>query len=246
MESKEQHWSLHPSYDDLKRAIDTLNAGLFVRTVDRKLLFANDRMLEWLGYRAEEIDGQDVLMFIPQELRDAAEDGMQLVHEGDERVLIGVLRRKDGRTFPVVNAPHVLRGEDGEILAVVAVCMDLGDVQTARRLGSTPTAGIAASLERIAGELQTLSLFTSSTPMSTFPHGHPELDALSTREREILMELLAGIRVPAIAKKLFISPHTVRNHLKSMYRKLDVSDQAGLIERIRELASSQDGASKAD
>jgi DNA-binding CsgD family transcriptional regulator len=42
--------------------------------------------------------------------------------------------------------------------------------------------------------------------------------------------------VPAIAKKLFISPHTVRHHLKSMDRKLDVPDQNALIERMRSLA----------
>jgi PAS domain S-box-containing protein len=219
------------------RAIETLNAGLFARTVDRKLLFANDRMLEWLGYAPEEIDGRDVLMLIPEELRAAYQAEAERIDAGDERARIGVLRRKDGRTFPVVNAPHVLRGDDGSVLAIIGVCMDLGEVQTARRVASMPPTGIAASLERIAGELQAISLVTDSSATPVFPHAHPELDSLSAREREILVELVSGLRVPAIARKLFISPHTVRNHLKSMYRKLDVSDQGALIERVRHLAA---------
>jgi two-component system nitrate/nitrite response regulator NarL len=62
---------------------------------------------------------------------------------------------------------------------------------------------------------------------------HPDVAVLSGREREILSELVTELRVPAIAKKLFICPHTVRKHLESMYRKLEVPDQASLIERIR-------------
>jgi DNA-binding CsgD family transcriptional regulator len=59
------------------------------------------------------------------------------------------------------------------------------------------------------------------------------LEHLSQREKQVLAELLAGSRVPAIAKCLHISPHTVRNHLKSMYRKLGVGTQSELIERVR-------------
>ncbi len=49
--------------------------------------------------------------------------------------------------------------------------------------------------------------------------------------------LAAGDWVPAIAKRLYISPHTVRNHLKSIYRKVGVGTQSQLIERVRSLGS---------
>ena len=62
---------------------------------------------------------------------------------------------------------------------------------------------------------------------------HPFLKDLSPREQEVLMHLVAGDRVPAIASQLYISPHTVRNHLKSMYRKLSVSTQSELIQKVR-------------
>lgn len=58
------------------------------------------------------------------------------------------------------------------------------------------------------------------------------LRPLSPREREIATLLLAGLRVPAIARRLFLSPHTVRNHLKSVFRRLGVGSQSQLIELV--------------
>lgn len=52
---------------------------------------------------------------------------------------------------------------------------------------------------------------------------------LSTREREIVQALGSGRRVKEIAQDLVISTHTVRNHLKAIYRKLNVRSQFELI-----------------
>ena len=59
-----------------------------------------------------------------------------------------------------------------------------------------------------------------------------EREVVSPREQEVLELLVQGHRVSKIAEALFVSPHTVRNHLKSLYRKLDVHSQAQLIERF--------------
>jgi DNA-binding NarL/FixJ family response regulator len=64
----------------------------------------------------------------------------------------------------------------------------------------------------------------------------PELQAallqLSRREREVLRLLLANQRTRTIAKKLFISPYTVRNHLRTIFGKLGVHSQIELMERL--------------
>lgn len=234
METKDSAWSVHPTYGQIQAVLDTLNAGVIVRTVEGRILFANDRMLHWVGYTAKEIDGQNIRTLVPDELNEYLEDELQEIHSGDERLRIGILKRKDGRTLPVVFCPKLLRRGE-ETVAVVAVVMDLGEVQTARRFDGRSESGLAGGLQRIAGELQMLSLFAGSTAVAEVPANHPDIALLSPREREILTELVAGRRVPAIAKNLFISPHTVRNHLKSMYRKLDVSDQAALIDKIQSL-----------
>jgi len=59
------------------------------------------------------------------------------------------------------------------------------------------------------------------------------LSRLTTRELEIVSRLVSGDRVPSIAKALFLSPSTVRNHLHSIYRKLDIHSQQELIHAFR-------------
>jgi DNA-binding CsgD family transcriptional regulator len=61
----------------------------------------------------------------------------------------------------------------------------------------------------------------------------PELRALTPRECEIVRMLLDGGRVNSIASALFVSQHTVRNHLKAIFRKLGVHSQMELIERFK-------------
>ena len=48
---------------------------------------------------------------------------------------------------------------------------------------------------------------------------------LSAREREILELLANGLTNREIAAALYISPHTVKNHVSSIYRKLGVDDR---------------------
>ena len=57
--------------------------------------------------------------------------------------------------------------------------------------------------------------------------------ALSGRETEIVDRLRTGQRVRSIAKAMYLSEHTVRNHLKRIFRKLGVSSQDELIELAR-------------
>jgi DNA-binding CsgD family transcriptional regulator len=59
---------------------------------------------------------------------------------------------------------------------------------------------------------------------------HAPFAGMTPRQVEILELLMQGQRVPTIAHQLFLSPHTVRNHLKVMFRKAGVRSQVELIE----------------
>ena len=61
----------------------------------------------------------------------------------------------------------------------------------------------------------------------------PQLSELSSCELEVVTMLLAGDRVPAIAKSLFVAQSTVRNHLSSVYKKLGIESQQELIDLLR-------------
>jgi two-component system nitrate/nitrite response regulator NarL len=55
---------------------------------------------------------------------------------------------------------------------------------------------------------------------------------LTAREVEILLLLDERLDTDEIAKRLFISEHTVRTHVKSVLRKLDVSSRREAVEKL--------------
>ncbi len=57
--------------------------------------------------------------------------------------------------------------------------------------------------------------------------------ALSAREVEVLLLLDERLGTDEIAKRLFISEHTVRSHVKSLLRKLGVSSRRDALEALR-------------
>ena len=63
-----------------------------------------------------------------------------------------------------------------------------------------------------------------------------DLSVLSPREHEVLGLIRNGYRVATVARRLLISPHTVRNHLKRIFLKLEVGSQAELLEKLKPLA----------
>jgi DNA-binding CsgD family transcriptional regulator len=74
---------------------------------------------------------------------------------------------------------------------------------------------------------------TSAPPVSVSdPNGVAALrrGMLSLREREVLDDFLRGLQMETIARRLFISPQTVRNHLKRIGRRFGVHSQAELRE----------------
>ena len=51
-------------------------------------------------------------------------------------------------------------------------------------------------------------------------------EELSAREREVLGLLVDGMNYKTIADKIFISPDTVRNHIRNIYEKLHVHSRS--------------------
>lgn len=60
-------------------------------------------------------------------------------------------------------------------------------------------------------------------------------ERLSARELEIARALAAGQRVSDIAAAFGLSRHTVRNHFKAIFRKLNVHSQVELLARLRQM-----------
>lgn len=119
------------------------------------------------------------------------------------------------------------------------------------RVSRTPTesfpdvAVVGAMVEDLSGN-GFISSELSMNRESTIPRGSnvvdlPEMverkvdshilaNPLSKREREIVCLMLRGNNVPAIARKLYLSENTVRDHVKSIYVKASVHSRQELID----------------
>lgn len=67
--------------------------------------------------------------------------------------------------------------------------------------------------------------FHASTTKTASNEPSPAENPLSEREMEVLTLLVEGQSNPTIAKQLFISPNTVKAHMRSLMNKLEASDR---------------------
>jgi LuxR family transcriptional regulator, maltose regulon positive regulatory protein len=87
----------------------------------------------------------------------------------------------------------------------------------------------------VADLLETLEAMPSPEPPAA--HGQLEalIDPLSDRERIVLRYLGGVLSNVEIASELYVSVNTVKTHVKSIYRKLEVTGRRDAVRRAREL-----------
>ncbi|MFZ0192067.1 MAG: response regulator transcription factor [Streptosporangiaceae bacterium] len=90
-------------------------------------------------------------------------------------------------------------------------------------------AGDAVFSHRLAGFVLDAFAATSATSGSSGsdvkPSFDPELDQLTSREREVLRLIAQGYTYKEIARELYISVKTVESHVSSVLRKLQLSSR---------------------
>jgi PAS domain S-box-containing protein len=91
---------------------------------------------------------------------------------------------------------------------------------------------LEGGLRQIAALLTEIGVGTRAAQPALPPALRAAVASLSRRETEVLRLLLHNRRPTTIAKDLSRSVHTVRNQLKSIFRKLDVHSQEELLGRL--------------
>jgi DNA-binding NarL/FixJ family response regulator len=71
--------------------------------------------------------------------------------------------------------------------------------------------------------------------MEVFGRGEEQAGPLSGREREVVGLIAAGATNREIAQRLYLSPHTVKEHTSAIYRKLGVRNRAEAVKRAQRL-----------
>jgi DNA-binding NarL/FixJ family response regulator len=93
---------------------------------------------------------------------------------------------------------------------------------------------VAALREVVATAPGGLVLSSSATPLTPESEGVAQMTMqpsgsrplISKREEEVLRLVATGASIPEVGRRLYISAKTVKNHLSSIYQKLDSHDRA--------------------
>jgi DNA-binding NarL/FixJ family response regulator len=107
-----------------------------------------------------------------------------------------------------------------------------GVVHAIRAVASGESVFGAGVAERIMGFFSAPR--SSALPKRTFPE-------LSEREEEVLSLVAKGKSNQQIARELFVSLKTVRNHVSNILLKLQVADRAQAVIRARDAGMGRDG-----
>ena len=125
----------------------------------------------------------------------------------------------------------------GAALAIGTLALALLDYQ---RLARTHFADVATFL--IGAGFLALGIYIGmrvmKAPASAAFDGNPKAQAalgISTRELAVLAEIAAGRSNKEIARRLDISPNTVKTHIARLFEKLDAKRRTDAIAKAREL-----------
>jgi DNA-binding CsgD family transcriptional regulator len=122
-----------------------------------------------------------------------------------------------------------IRADSSEIAFAV-----VGTPETSRP-PSNRVAELELRLRHIGAEVRASGVLNDFESVPA-PSDHPQLGELTSRQWEILNLILRGERASAIAKALYLSPSTVRNHLTVIFRKFGVHSQLELVQKLRPLS----------
>jgi len=100
-------------------------------------------------------------------------------------------------------------------------------------LKDTSAVGLISTIRAVHAGEQVTAPAIASRMMRMLDLQHPgrtqHLDGLSTREMETLILIARGMVAREIARTLAISEKTVRNHISSIYRKLNIYDRSQVV-----------------
>jgi len=171
----------------------------------------------------EAADGQEAVDLAEQHRPDVVLMDLSLP------VLSGVAATKRIRTLLPDTSVLVLSMLSDE----TAVSSALGAGAGGYLVKDCTTTEIVDAVNRVARGERVLAPSVSDVAPGAGATGEPARPAMgstrpliSKREEEVLRLMATGVSIPEAARRLYISVKTVKNHLSSIYQKLDSHDRA--------------------
>jgi len=194
-----------------------------------RLLLADDHKMLREGLRRSMVErGFDVI----GEARDGAEAVELAASLRPDVILMDVsMPEIDG-----VEATRQIRERQADVFIVMLTMHADQDVLAdAIRAGANgylvkdcSTDEIASAIETVAGGETALSPRLAASMLAEVRRQEDQAEqtrVITKREEEVLQHIADGCSTPEVAERLYISQKTVKNHLASIYQKLDARDR---------------------
>jgi DNA-binding NarL/FixJ family response regulator len=131
----------------------------------------------------------------------------------------------------IVLAPTIKRIQPDAISILMTAHTQWATVEAARELGFTQVVKRDASVDEIVGLIRILATSRGGERKKPIPESKVQL--LSLTEREILINLATGATAQEIALMRHNSIATIKSHLASIYRKLEVRNRVEAVAELR-------------
>lgn len=215
--------------------VDGCEGMLLVLDPTRRISFANESARRWapgdteiIGLRLDELE-------IPIEVVERIGRGVERALERDVRsqFLLGTsrARRLLVRVAPARPGPGPGRVAIVVMLDVTEALDEVLVADDSLRALRQRFDYLGERLDAIASEVRRAELVLDAPEVSG-QRLREGITRLSAREREVFDLAVRGLRAPTIARRLHLSPSTVRNHLSAVFLKLGVATQAQLMELV--------------
>ena len=200
-------------------------------TDEHRFVDINDAFVKAMGYGTEEIIGRtadDLQLWADAQIRRQFE--ADLAKSGSVRGFEAKFHPKGGAQIDcLVSAETVTINDRPCILCAFQ------DITERKRSEAELVAAIEAAMADTTwfsrGVMEKLAAFRQlSGPASS----SVKLDDLTRRERDILTLICRGAGDAEISAELNLSPHTIRNHVASLYKKLNVNRRSAVVIWARE------------
>ena len=188
-----------------------LRAALVCNDPVGTITYLNARAAQLTGYQARELVGHPLALVLAVSSGTTA-DYLASQQAGDASPLSATARLAGGGEIPLYLFPFPRFDSQGDYIGSFASWI--------------PATASAPPAQRQRAPALPL-MYQRAQPLAC-KAPVPATVALSQRERQVLEQLLQRHDVRSIARQLAISPHTVKNHLKAIYRKLGVHSQLEL------------------
>jgi PAS domain S-box-containing protein len=113
------------SEDRFRTLVETMSEGLGTTDLHRRITYVNDRMCELLGFRAEELIGRRLDVFLDAGSRKIVKEQINLHKKGSYAPYELIWNRKDGSKILTIVSPKPILGAGGGLEGNFAVVTDI-------------------------------------------------------------------------------------------------------------------------